>query len=146
MARLLVIMHDQLLAKACNARFTREGYEVVCARTGDEGLAAGQRAVPDVMLIDLALPGMHGLDVLKWVTDTPSLVKVPTVVLIEHILQPEVAEECQLWSLGHCVIKDSVSMDEIVERVGSLLKADPAAAAAKSEAKSGGSKRRATAA
>jgi two-component system response regulator PfeR len=120
--KLLMIMHDEVMAHALRARFTREGYEVLWCRNGDDGLTQGRGWSPDVILVDLALPGMHGLDVLKWLTDMPTLVQVPAVLLVEHTISPELLDECLLWGAGSCLKKDLISVADVVSHVQAALK------------------------
>ena len=93
MAKLLLITADELLAKAYRARLMREGFEVVHCASGQEGLVRAHQWSPDCILLDLMLPGRHGLDVLKSLRDVPWVLKAHVVLLIDHTLTPEVLDE-----------------------------------------------------
>lgn len=121
MSKVLLITHDDLLAKAYGARLTKVGLQVERRVTGHDGLVSARQQPPQLILLDLALPGMHGLDVVKSLRDVPWLVKVPVVLLIEHTLDPEVVRECFLWGVKSVLEKDLCSVDEIVSHVHALL-------------------------
>ncbi|MCS6867049.1 MAG: response regulator transcription factor [Gemmataceae bacterium] len=63
--RILIIEDERGLTQSLTWYFKREGYEVTVAEDGLEGLRKAQTALPDVVLLDLMLPGMNGLDVCR---------------------------------------------------------------------------------
>jgi two-component system phosphate regulon response regulator PhoB len=63
--RILIIEDERGLTNALSYFFKREGYEVAIADDGREGLHKAQTTLPDVVLLDLMLPGMNGLDVCR---------------------------------------------------------------------------------
>ncbi len=64
-AAILIIEDEATLAKNIATYLKRAGYEASVASTGEEGLAQIETLRPDAVLLDYALPGIHGLDVLK---------------------------------------------------------------------------------
>jgi len=128
MSKLLLISHDEVLAQAYTARLKRAGFEVEHRTTGREGLAWARQWNPELMVLDLVLPGMHGLDVLKLLRDVPWLATVPVVVLVERSMQRDVVEECRLWGAASFLEKDVRSLDEIAEHLQiAVLPATPPA-------------------
>ena len=125
MPKLLLITHDDVLAIAYRARFVREGFEIERCRTGNDALTAGRKWAPDLLLLDLTLPGLHGLDVLKWLTDVPALVQVPVLLLVEHTIAPGILEECVFWGARSTIQKDVAPLSEVVEHVRTLLQSPP---------------------
>jgi DNA-binding NtrC family response regulator len=65
LARILVVEDEKLLRDLLERQLTRRGYEVVPCGSGEEALARAQEAEPDLALLDLALPGMSGMDTFK---------------------------------------------------------------------------------
>ncbi len=123
-AKVFLITHDSLLAKAYGARLRRTGFEVEHRSTGHEALARARQWTPDLILLDLALPGLHGLDVLKLLRDVPWLVKVPVVLLVDRTLNDDTRQECLLWGANRVLEKDSCSVEEITEQLKNLLAID----------------------
>ena len=121
MATLLLVTHDEVLARAYRARLSREGYTVAWCQGGNDALTVGKQCHPDLLLLDITLPGMHGLDVLKWLTDVPALVQVPVLLLVEHTIAPETVEECVFWGARGALHKDLASLADVVSRVNTLL-------------------------
>jgi DNA-binding response OmpR family regulator len=65
MSRVLVVEDDEAMAVALRDGFAYEGYEVTVARDGEEGLALAREQPPDLMILDVMLPRMNGLEVCK---------------------------------------------------------------------------------
>jgi two-component system phosphate regulon response regulator PhoB len=63
--RILIIEDERGLTQALEYNFGKEGYDVAVAHDGTEGLRKAQTLLPDVVLLDLMLPGMSGLDVCR---------------------------------------------------------------------------------
>ena len=63
--RILVIDDDPAIRDSLRMSLSYEGYDVVGAATGREGLAFVERQVPDLVLLDVEMPGLGGLDVLN---------------------------------------------------------------------------------
>ncbi|ABG05927.1 two component transcriptional regulator, winged helix family [Rubrobacter xylanophilus DSM 9941] len=63
--RILVVEDDPSIARLLQLELEHRGYEVCCAADGEEGLAAFERLRPDVVVLDIMLPGMDGVGVLR---------------------------------------------------------------------------------
>jgi two-component system nitrogen regulation response regulator NtrX len=64
-SRILVIDDESAIRDSLKMTLEYEGYECVLAATGQEGLALAEREAPDLVLLDVKMPGMDGLDVLE---------------------------------------------------------------------------------
>lgn len=74
--RMLVVEDDPSIAELISLWFTAEGWEVVVARSGPEGVARGVACRPDVAVLDVMLPGYDGLEVLRRLRVTDSSLPV----------------------------------------------------------------------
>ncbi len=63
--RVLVVEDEETMVTSLRALLAREGYEVVAARDGPDGVDAAKTSRPDLILLDLALPGLDGLEVCR---------------------------------------------------------------------------------
>jgi two-component system alkaline phosphatase synthesis response regulator PhoP len=64
-ATILVVEDEHAVARGIQYALQQEGYDVTLARSGEEGLEAATRAAPDLILLDVRLPGMDGFEVLR---------------------------------------------------------------------------------
>ena len=83
MAKKLVLAIDDEkdILKLLQYNLEREGYQVACARTGEEGLDAVKSKRPDLVLLDIMMPGIDGLEVLKILRANSQTRNIPVLML-----------------------------------------------------------------
>ncbi|HET7439587.1 MAG TPA: response regulator, partial [Nitrospira sp.] len=81
MAKILVVEDMDSVVDLLRTLLEREGFEVAVAQDGLEALEAVRREKPDLMLLDLILPGLDGLEVLRRVRQDPITAHLPVIVL-----------------------------------------------------------------
>src|SRR4051812_44379727 len=91
MARLLVVEDDLNTARMLARLLTRLGHEVSVAHSGEEALSAVSVGVPDLMILDLMMPGMDGAEVLRQLRNGVRTRAVP-VAILSAVADPAVRE------------------------------------------------------
>ncbi len=79
--RILIIEDERPLVEILQINLAREGFETSSARDGAEGLKLAQATVPDLILLDLMLPGRSGLDVCRDLKSSPVTRKIPVIMI-----------------------------------------------------------------
>jgi len=79
--RILVVDDQPANLRAVSALLSRHGYEVATAGNGDEALRTAQERTPDLLLLDMMMPGMDGFELLAEIKQRPDLLRVPVVFL-----------------------------------------------------------------
>jgi two-component system, OmpR family, phosphate regulon response regulator PhoB len=79
--RILVIEDERGITEAITWTFQREGYEVAIARDGHEGLRRAQTLLPDLIILDLMLPGLSGLEVCRELRSGERTRDIPIIIL-----------------------------------------------------------------
>jgi two-component system phosphate regulon response regulator PhoB len=79
--RILIVEDERGLTQTLSWYFTREGYEVVVTHDGVEGLRKAQTLLPDVVLLDVMLPGLSGLDVCRELRTGDRTKDMPIIML-----------------------------------------------------------------
>jgi adenylate cyclase len=68
-------------ARIFQARLGAQGYDIITARDGEEALAAVKATLPDLILLDIMMPKMDGIDVCRHLKDDPSLPFMPIIII-----------------------------------------------------------------
>jgi len=79
--RVLIVEDEPNIVESLSFVLQRAGYDVVSAADGEMALVLLREAVPDLLILDLMLPGINGFEVLKTVKSTPALATMPVIVL-----------------------------------------------------------------
>lgn len=129
MKKILIIEDDQLVANIYRNRLAVDGFVVEVANSGEAGLELLHKFSPDAIILDLILPNLSGLDVMKKIRSDAQSKDLPIIVFSNTYLSSMVQEA---WKSGatKCLSKANCSPKEVVEAVRSVL-GKPAEAAAK---------------
>src|SRR5262245_19751981 len=79
--KILIVEDEASLVDVLSYNLQREGYDVVVAKEGHEGLRKSQMLSPDLVLLDLMLPGMNGLDICRELRASPRTANIPILML-----------------------------------------------------------------
>ena len=117
--RILIIEDDVSLLKAYREMFKTQDVSVVGAATGQEGLAMVGSEKPDLILLDIMLPGgMNGFDVLEQLKRNPITQPIPVIVLTNLDSEEKVSKTI---GASNYLVKANTTKDEIVKLVMSCL-------------------------
>jgi DNA-binding response OmpR family regulator len=81
MPRILLVDDDPAILRLLDVNFRMEGFDVDATSHGEDALAAIARATPDVIVLDLMLPGMDGREILRRLRAEPATASVPVLFL-----------------------------------------------------------------
>lgn len=118
--KVLIIEDDKDLAKIYAESFQIDGFEVRSAYDGREGLKYALEYHPDIILLDIMLPFMSGLEVLKTLKSDPLTASMPVMLLTNVSDEAVISQGFQEQADGY-VIKATLTPSQIKEEVKSLL-------------------------
>jgi DNA-binding response OmpR family regulator/HPt (histidine-containing phosphotransfer) domain-containing protein len=139
--KVLIIEDDQLVANIYRNRLAVEGFTVEVANSGEAGLEQLNKFSPEAVILDLILPNLSGLDVIKKIRSQGQFLKLPIIVFSNTYLSTMVQEA---WKAGatKCLSKANCAPKEVVEAVrnvfGKATEATPKPAVVEPRAKLGG--------
>lgn len=117
---ILIIEDEQFIAEIYSRELTKAGFLVNIAPDGLVGLQMLQSQSFDLLLLDIMLPGMHGLELLKhWKSKFPDS-KMP-ILLLTNLGQEEVIKEAFSFGATGYFIKASYTPQQIVAEVQNVL-------------------------
>ena len=112
MAKILIVEDNQHMHRIYTDKFKREGYEVFDAFTGEESLVIAAREKPEVMLLDLMMPGMDGFEVLQRMKTDPATASIP-VLVISNKSQPVDVERALMLGARNFFHKGMTLLDDL---------------------------------
>jgi two-component system, OmpR family, phosphate regulon response regulator PhoB len=77
----LVVDDDPVIVKLLTVNFELEGYTVISATDGQDGLARARAHHPDIVILDVMMPGLNGLDVARVLKSDPVSADLPIILL-----------------------------------------------------------------
>jgi CheY-like chemotaxis protein len=116
----LIVDDDRFLRRACEASLKQLGLHVRTAADGVEALEAVSHKRPDLILLDLVMPRMQGLDVVRALKGDERTRTIPVLVLSNSSREADVRHVIELGAVGHFV-KSNLSLRELRDRVMRLL-------------------------
>ena len=118
---ILIIEDDKFLREMIAQRLQEEGYDVSMAVDGEEGIKKIQGEKPDLILLDLILPGIDGFEVLERMRKDSELAKIPVVILSNLGQKEEVERGLNLGAVDY-LIKAHFTPREIIDKIKKVLK------------------------
>jgi CheY-like chemotaxis protein len=116
MKKILIIEDDQIVANVYRNKLAVEGYVAEVAPDGETGLRVMRTFKPQILLVDLMLPGISGVDVIKEVRSEPEFSKIPVIVFSNTYLTNLIQEA---WRAGanKCLSKSSCTPKDVIDIV-----------------------------
>ena len=118
--RILVVEDNELNLKLVRDVLTYAGYDVVEARTGEQGVALATEHLPDLVLMDLQLPGIDGAEALRQMRSRPSTQTVPVVAVTAYAMKEDRERAISCGFDGY--LEKPISARELPAQVQRFLK------------------------
>lgn len=114
--KVLLVEDDLSLMKIYSNKLRISGFDVSVATTGDEGFRKAQVELPQIILLDLILPGMDGFLVLEELKKNPVTEGIPVVILSNLGQQTDIERGKRLGAVDY-LVKSDVSLIDVVAKV-----------------------------
>ncbi|MGA2417676.1 MAG: response regulator [Candidatus Staskawiczbacteria bacterium] len=123
MKKILIVEDDPILLSTLADNLTKEGFEIIKAGDGEEGLASALSAKPDLILLDILLPKMDGLTMLKKLRQDEWGKHAPVIILTNLSSPTDISKALEVMDgLGEYLIKTDWKIEDVVNRVRERLK------------------------
>ena len=119
-AKILIVEDDPLMSRLYSKVFTIEGYDVRTAPDGEEGLSEVHKDVPTIMLLDVMMPKMNGLELLEKLKADPATKKIPVIMLTNLAGQADAEKAITLGAVKY-IVKSEYEPKAIVNMVKEIL-------------------------
>ena len=118
--KILIIDDDESLVTVYSTAFKKEGYDVLSALNGQEGLEKAKEAGVSLILLDQVLPDISGNEILKSLKQAPETKEIP-VMILSNFSQEELVKEAINEGAVDYIFKYQVELSDIVKKVKDTL-------------------------
>jgi len=116
MKKILFIEDERALQKTFGEILKKEGFEMISAFDGEEGLKKAKEENPDLILLDLILPKIEGIEVLKKLKEDEKTKEIP-VIILTNVEELEKVEKAMELGAKAYLVKGEYSLDEVIEKI-----------------------------
>lgn len=120
MIKILIVEDDELMIRMYERIFTHAGYSVDVAKDGQEGWEKIQENPPDLILLDVMMPNVNGLELLKKLKAEPKFKDILVVLLTNLGIQGEIDKAIKSGA-AECIVKSNYPPSEVVGMVKEIL-------------------------
>ena len=122
--RILLVEDDRFLRRACEVSLRQRGFSVTLAADGEEALRQVRAERPDLILLDLLMPKVTGIEVLRTLRADPATKEIPVLILSNSSREQDF-EEIKALQVSGYFVKANLSLQDLVKRVGEVLGGTP---------------------
>jgi DNA-binding response OmpR family regulator len=127
MAKILIAEDEKQIADMISFKLVNAGHKVVRAPDGEQAMACAQRETPDLILLDVMMPGLGGIEVLRRLKNDPALRSVPVIMVTAKGHERDVLSGLRGGATDYIV--KPFSLKELFARVELALGKEPPATA-----------------
>lgn len=119
--KILIVEDDPFLSSIASVRLKQEGYNVSVATDGAQALSLIEKEIPDLVLLDIVMPGINGFDVLKAIKADERYTKV-SVIMFSNLGQEHEIEDSKKLGADDFLVKAKFTPREVLQKIRELLK------------------------
>ena len=118
--KIVIVEDDRFLSLVLKGRLEKEGYDVIPAYDGAEGLAAIRRELPALVVLDLVMPKMTGFELMEKLSADPQISRIP-VVVASNLGQESDIQKAKNLGVRDYYVKVQTSVDELVKMFKTIV-------------------------
>lgn len=118
--KVLIIEDEVSLLDVLQKKLEKEGYQVFAAYDGEEGLRQMEAVKPDVVLLDIVMPRINGMEVLQKMQQSESMSQIPVLIISNSGGPIEIDRALKLGAKDY-IIKTEFDPQEVLEKMAKIL-------------------------
>ncbi len=119
--KIVLLIEDELaLQEAVKMKLEKKGIEVWAAETGEKGLSFLKEKKPDLVWLDILLPGINGLEVLRRIRENEKTKDLPVIVVSVSSGQEKIKQAFSMNIIDY-LVKSEYTIDDIIRKVKHIL-------------------------
>ena len=120
MKKILIVEDDKFLRELMVRKLSQENFEIIEAVDGEEGIKKIKDTIPDIVLLDLILPGIDGFEVLAKVKEDTTTNSIPVIILSNLGQREDVERGMKLGAIDY-LVKAHFTPNEIIDKIKANL-------------------------
>jgi len=121
--KILIVEDEELILHALSDKFRSSGFDVIQAKDGEEALEVALKTHPDIILLDIILPKMDGMSMLKKFREDEIGANTPVILLTNLDYSVGVAKAMEAEAYDY-IVKTDWALDDVVKKVREKLNSD----------------------
>lgn len=114
--KILIIEDEKSLVKLISEAINHEKFKVVLAIDADEGMSKVISEKPDLIILDILLPGKNGFEFLKDIKTRKGMEKIPVIILSNLGQEEEIRMSLELGAIDY-LVKSDFTIDEVIAKI-----------------------------
>lgn len=119
--KILIIEDDPLISKMYSEKLARDGYQTEVAENGEDGIEKMKKSPPDLLILDIMMPKMGGIEVIDAMKQDTNLEKIPIIVLSNLSESPDI-EKAKKRGVQEYLVKSDLDPEDVTNTVKKYLK------------------------
>lgn len=115
--KILLIDDDPLIVRMYERKLVQEGFEMLLASNGEEGLRVLENETPNLILLDVLMPKVDGWVTLKKIKENPRTQDIPVIVLTTVDDRDENVQKFKEYGVKEYLVKSKTDLKALVESV-----------------------------
>jgi CheY-like chemotaxis protein len=117
---ILIVEDDNFVAEVYSTKLLEMGHEVTIAQNGEEGLKMIGESAPDLILLDIIMPVMGGIEMLEELKKKEEWKKIP-IILLTNVGEKDSIQKVQNLGVQGYLIKSHFTPAEVIEKIEAVL-------------------------
>lgn len=119
--KVLIVEDDDFLKSLAVTKLVKEGFEVTATGNIEEVTKALETTTPEIVLLDLLLPGTDGFGILKKIRENVNTAHVP-VIIFSNLSEESDIKKAQELGANYFMVKSNFTLDELVAKIKEIVK------------------------
>lgn len=117
---IMIVDDDKNIREMYSATLESQGYNIISVSDGEKALDSIMREKPDLILLDIMMPQIHGLHILDIIKATPDTKDVK-IIMLTALSDEETKKQAKKYGATDYIVKSQVSMQEVLKRIDKAL-------------------------
>lgn len=120
MKKIIVAEDDNFLANAYRVKLSKEGFDSLVVGDGEKLLEALKLSVPDLIILDLIMPGKDGFQVLSEIKSNEAWKSIP-VIVASNLGQKEDVDKAMGLGAADFIVKSNLKIEDLIQKINDIL-------------------------